>query len=613
MIFQYEANEVFRFAEEQLKMYFSACVSQSDRYVFHLGKGEEFLAKWHLRADALRYDGFYLKRAGDDIVIGGNFERSVLFGVYELLERQGCVFVIGEGKAEIVPEARPLNLEGEVLCNPDYEIRSYVNSTDTPSEKWYRETAKIVDYCAKNKINTFFLHQNLDNDVDGYNREIFREVKKRGMIFEFGGHQAQNFLPRTMFEQHPELFSERDGRRTAAGNLCATNPQAQRILCEGVKKFLDRNPGIDILHFWFEDAVEGSWCSCERCRQLTPVQQQDLIVRTVAEFIKPYHKTRLDLLLYHDTITDIDRIREEKGCLGTFAPRERCYRHGIGDDSCANNRFYAEGLVNAVGIFGRNTEVFEYYSDVILFSKTKTVLPRVIAEDLEWYHAKGVDKICDLAFGKYSLDAYDINNYVFMRKAFDVDCDLNETLERFYAAIDYPDKNFLRRYYAELERASALYFAFCGYERCFTDIRKQAICDYFGEHIEKIGEAKTIVRNLCGQLEQRLVEGENAFLRSEADLLKISIMEIEQVELRMKARWKIARGSGRTEEILAEFDDTKRKLYQIIDLFNMSKEKYGVIADGVLIEHLCKDQIWTVNETIMQELHMDADLDRSKI
>lgn len=615
---------VLQFAAEEWRRYVGMMTGRTaenfggdtEKAELILGFGSDFIRESCMEG-RLRYDGYFIKKEKGKIYIGSHYQRGVLFGIYDILSRNGCRFMKAAGVKENVPETSIIFPE-EVVENPDFEHRSFTITGTEITDDWAVETIEIVDWCCKNRLNAIFLHENIDNPIAGANSKVVAEIKKRGMLFEFGGHNVQSFVDRKYFETEPELFHLKDGKRQKDGNFCPSNEKACAMILDGIRSFLQKNKGIDILHLWFEDAISDSWCTCEKCRGMSPLQQQYKVIEQADRMVrKEFPDVRIDMLLYHETLDDILEIKHsEEMPLGIYAPRERCYAHHLADADCANNRIYYQALKDSVAVFGaENIEIFEYYSDCILFSKNKTVLPYVIAEDLKDYLACGIRKITSLSFGEYGFWAYDLNTYLYAVHSFHTQADADETIAAYLEALGLKTPEFMR-YLHCLEEYSELYFSFCGYAKAYADIRKLPIGAYYEEHLRKIGRAVEKLKKAQDILKDLMAEfPEKEYLKHEEEILKITSLESEGMQLRMAIRLKNAKDkSADKQELMHDFDKVKENLYEIIEFSRtIPKEVKGFHGGKLLVEHLCKDQIWTVNELICQELGIPVSLDRSII
>ncbi len=81
-----------------------------------------------------------------------------------------------------------------------------------------------------------------------------------------GGHTFNRLVPPgTYFKEHPEYYSEINGKRTAR-QLCLTNPEVLRIATESVLRILKERPNDEIIAVGQNDG--GGYCTCEKCRAL---------------------------------------------------------------------------------------------------------------------------------------------------------------------------------------------------------------------------------------------------------------------------------------------------------------------------------------------------------
>lgn len=608
---EYEEDAVLAFAAEELKRYILSSAVPAEKII--LGCSPQFLEA-HGLGGKLRYDGYGIRVYEDAVVIGSLQPRGVLFGVYHLLEENGCQFLLTAGVVHTEPMPVALVKADEGIFNPDYEIRGIAHSCGYNSEDWVREAEKIFDIYAKWGINTIFLHQGMTETMPRQNAEVIEQVKRRGLRVEYGGHLAQNYVDRSLFDSHPEYFIERNGVRTPRGNFCTSNPEAMRLFCEGIRRFMATAKGIDVLHLWFDDVVEGSWCTCDACRGLSPLDQQERIIRKVYETLaEDFPDLEIDILLYHDTLENVGQIHADiPNTIGVFAPRERCYAHCL-ENGCDCNRYYYGLLKEAAKVFGDRVEVFEYYSDPILFSKCLTALGETIAQDLISYRRAGVKRIVNLTFGLYSNWAYGLNDYIFARHSFDTARSVEQTQREYIKLLPAPIEP-LFRCYSHIADFSHKYFAFCGYNHDFSDIRKTKLCDYFPIHMELMRKGLQDLRMARKEAEEMQKTEDNEYLRALCNLIDVGLIEGEGLIKRMKVRWEnFNKKDADKDELLALFAQVKDGLYKIIDIFKANRKYIGVQYDDIFVEHLCKDQIWTVNELIVEELGISADLDRSKV
>ncbi|MFI4913138.1 MAG: DUF4838 domain-containing protein [Sedimentisphaeraceae bacterium JB056] len=622
----YAENEpTLRFAAEQLQSYIQQISGahlpivdefNEDGCFIVLAKSDSELIKPCLQIQELEYDGFCIWNESKNIYITSNYPRGVLFAVYEFLEQQGCVFVQAAGIGEFVPELRNIFFCDTIFQNPSLELRGITQAPLEFTQEWVDEYYRIIDNAAKNKINSVFIHCKLELELTGITSVISDEIKKRGLVLEIGGHGAEKFINKDLFEQKPYLFREKDGRRTQTGNICSSSVEAMDIISQNLGDYFKRNENIDILHCWFEDVEGGSWCSCQQCKEVTPINQQFNVLSKISSNIKKvYPDKHLDMLLYHDTIigiSDLD-VDNEQGIYGFFAPRERCYAHSLDDQNCPLNRRYFHALKDTVSIFGEDySYIFEYYGDLILYVKNKTIFSRTIAGDIRAYANNGIRKMTTLCFGAYSVWAYPVNIFTYAKHCWNSDLDVNGTVKLFAKGLRLDGDDYIE--YLELvQRADSKTYAFCGYEMQFGDIRVLPVepLKYYGEHVSKIKEALQLLSQAEGVLE-RIAEGIapeiSDYLKYESIMLKITKLETESIYYRMHARYlnKIDAGSVSKHELAKcckKVIDLQNEMKSIIQ--DVPLEIKGTVGSKTFPVHLCSEQIDIMRDVIENELGLD--------
>lgn len=204
-------------------------------------------------------DAFRIDTSGDKaVVIAGSNPRSVLFGVYDLLERLGVRFFAPsfnfyQGYAEQVPRQSHLaTLALGLLQTASLQYRRlYV-------EEGWSHTAEnlpqLIDWMAKAKLNILVYPYNYDGlGITMY--DTFRGViapalalALRGLSVEVGGHGFQSWLPQT---QYPEYYE-------GGYNVFDTaDPAAAQQYVQAVSAYLRGRPEIRIFDAWPPDS--GTW------------------------------------------------------------------------------------------------------------------------------------------------------------------------------------------------------------------------------------------------------------------------------------------------------------------------------------------------------------------
>ena len=368
-------------------------------------------------------DGFQISRPGrDSIAITSGNERGLLHGAYDLMERVGARFVAGapanfpEASRDALAKLKPY------AVTPAFKRRAMASDIMTWNythadrlAQHLRFDREFIPWMARRGINGFEYIRHA-HDTKQRIDELTALYIAYGVGVEYGGHVLQILMPREQFALHPEYFpAGKNGERSAKGNLCASNPDALRMVTDGALRYARDCPENELLHIWGADVREGAWCRCAQCKKLSPHLQYMTIVNAVGAALASAGSTPVAYLAYHDTLDPDRKLRPLPNVHFEWAPRERCYIHAIDDGDCAINPRYLESLKRYLEIFDGRGHVFEYYADAILFGGIGFATPTTIARDLRAYKGLGIDSICNLTFGAYSVLAYPLNLEAFVR------------------------------------------------------------------------------------------------------------------------------------------------------------------------------------------------------
>jgi hypothetical protein len=310
----------------------------------------------------------------------------------------------------------------------------------------------LFAFASRNGLNTVFLHDTppslWDRPSGGRTGRLFAlwdregeavraEARRLGLRLEFGGHHLSTLVPREAFDEHPEWFPERGGRRSPEFNLCVSNAGARRALREGARRFFARFAGCDIYHLWADDLREGGWCACAGCAELTPSDQALLATNLVAEAAEEAAPgARIAHLAYHDTIAPPTRVEPRANVDALWAPRNRCYAHALDDEACWRNRQHLQELRGLIAWFGgpERVRAFEYYSDGILFKWMAPPHLAVLPRDAAAYRELGLGGLLDLAVSPRPWWGPTWHAWWFARCAWDGGGDAAEALATFCRA-----------------------------------------------------------------------------------------------------------------------------------------------------------------------------------
>jgi hypothetical protein len=204
---------------------------------------------------ALAYDGIVLKTVGSDLILAGHPQRGTLYAVYTYLE--DTVGVRWWTSDETFVPRTP------VLALPSLDVRY------APKLR-FRETYYLDSFNALFKTRlkgnfssrTRFMLAPLEMIPESYGGN-HRLIHFKGRNSAY--HSFYELLPpERYFKDHPEWYSEIEGKRThKKAQLCLTNEEMRKELTKNALALLREDPGADMIQISQND--HAGRCTCARC------------------------------------------------------------------------------------------------------------------------------------------------------------------------------------------------------------------------------------------------------------------------------------------------------------------------------------------------------------
>ncbi len=287
---QHAANELAKFLNlvtgAEFRILVTAELPRGKVLCVGPGKVQQLLAP-NLKLDQLKPDGIVIETSGLNLILAGDEPRGTLYAVYTFLEDVvGCRW--WSSKASTIPDKPSLTV-------PEQHVR-YIPPLEYRESFWF--DAFDGDFAVRNKCNGH--HERVD--------------EARGGKLTYGGtsfvHTFDQLMPpREFAKDHPEYYSERDGKRIVAEipycQLCVTNPDVKRIVTERVLAWLAANPKANIISVSQNDADQH--CLCAECKKLEEEEGSPagpllhLVNYVAAEVAKQYPNVAIDTLAYQYT------------------------------------------------------------------------------------------------------------------------------------------------------------------------------------------------------------------------------------------------------------------------------------------------------------------------
>ena len=257
-------------------------------------------------------------------------------------------------------------------------------------------------------------------DDKGY-RELVDYARQQGLEVEYEIHAASYLMPRELFDTHPEYFRMTlDGERTSEWNFCVSNADALEIFAKRAAKLaLSLYGSSHDFYFWMDDGRDTS-CHCEKCRGLSPSDQQMIAVNAMLREIKKhYSDAKMPYLAYFEGIVP-PTVAPDKDVFLEYAPFEKYT--ATGDNASELILRELNMLAPLMEMFGRDTaKVLEYWYDNSLFSEWKKP-PRRFTLDKAAME-KDIKEYRDLGFSRFATFA----------------CYLGADYEELYGDVDFTE------------------------------------------------------------------------------------------------------------------------------------------------------------------------------
>ncbi len=191
-------------------------------------------------------DGVVIKTVGEKIVLSGAEQRGTIYAVYTFLEEYfGCRWFTHD--LIVVPKTEKLEIPKDI----DY---TYVPSIIFRETDWI-SPVRSNEYKAANKLN------------DGVYGVISEEY---GSSIRYAGtfaHTMGWLIDKAIFETEPEVFAYgKDNLKRTTDQLCLTNPRTLELAIQGVRSWLEQNPGAKIISVTQND--NQNYCVCAECKKI---------------------------------------------------------------------------------------------------------------------------------------------------------------------------------------------------------------------------------------------------------------------------------------------------------------------------------------------------------
>lgn len=419
------------------------------------------------RVDSLSVEEYRMVLHGRDLLLTGGSDRALLYAVYDLLHRLGCVWKTPT--SEYIPSKKVLKYDATA---PVHEIPALAyRKLDVEEGRTHtiQNLKQIIAWMPKVRLNTLQVPLNYQGagrvQWDNWREALTPELKKRQLLIEVGGHGYQNFIsPRTLFRQHPDWFGcSRTGAPDSTENLVFNtgNPEAVNYFLRNIEKYLRAHPEIDIFDCWPPDVAK--WAECPAMAALGPaVERQARLmnqVDSVARRVRPGLK--LEIIAYGQVLEPPKQTDLNEDILVDICPINQSFETPLYDTSITANAAYFRAIQEWRQRFTGDLGLYSYYRKYAWHS-LPVILSHYMRDELRWYTAAGFHGVSTYA-EPGDLHTYGLNHYVLSALAWDPGANVDTLTEEYqpgaaaaYRVLEQVVRNYGSIPYTRLKSAAAL-------------------------------------------------------------------------------------------------------------------------------------------------------------
>lgn len=417
--------------------------------------------------DGMEGEDYCIVRKKKNIYLAGADDHSVLYAVYDFLEKAGCIWAAPdydcfEGRAELVPSIPSLKVPVP---------SKYIGSTLSPYRKLYitsgdrsaEEMKALIEWMPKVKYNIIAYKMQGPDRWELWKESMLPEIEKRDLVLENGGHGYDSFISPGMedgrlFREHPEWFGvcRRFGKEELGYRsdhlrviFCISNDDAVKYMLDNVGEFLRTYPEMDIFDFWPVDSE--IWCECDKCQAIgTDSDKHAYLVNKVASYMaEEFPEMRLECLAYHFYYEPPVKQRLPENILVDFADYYQNFEHQIYDGMNESNEIHHKAMRKWSEDYGGDVSVYTYFAKGF-WRSLPVMIPHYIRNEMLYYRSLGF-KGGSVYSEPKNWFTYGLNIYTLAKLAWDPDDDVEKIIGDYCRAVFGEEAETARHAFAEFE------------------------------------------------------------------------------------------------------------------------------------------------------------------
>lgn len=406
---------------------------KSSAYGLYIGRsGQNAGLGFRTDVERLGVEGIGLECRGGNLSLAGN-KRGAMYAVFSFLEDYlDCHWLAPD--CSVIPD------HGKVV------IPEFIYEFIPPLE--YRDVDSIncrnFEFGVRNKLNGTYLRGNIPEGHGDF-------ISCVGLC-----HTFYKLVPPSIYgKDHPEYYSERDGKRVVPENddhplntqLCLTNPDVLKISIESVRKMLENVSKDSLISISQNDNY--CYCTCEKCMALAEEEgsQAGPVIHFVNAIVREFPEYTFETLAYQYTRKPPKYVRPEKNLMIRLCSIECCFLHPMED--CHSESGSHSSFQSDLQEWARQTDKLYIWDYVINYAHTMAPFMnlRVLKPNINYMAANHVVGIYEE--GNYFsrvAEMVELRTYLMMKFLWNPQYDENKAIYDFTNAYYGPAAPMVRKY-----------------------------------------------------------------------------------------------------------------------------------------------------------------------
>lgn len=371
-------------------------------------------------------EGVRIVAGNNRVLIGGQSTDATAKAVCRFLEELGCRYFMDSPLGEVFPRTRDLSVKPVTITEKPGLLYRNPKGPSWMGGYW--------------------------KDWNGAGGESFAH-----------SHSWGRYIPKGLFAEHPEYFSQgADGKRKEGDWLCTSNPGAREVFANGVIGVIKggaKNPSIS--------PPDGrGYCQCDKCKAqddpklIEPSSGTTSISTRYADFFddvakrvaKVYPDSVLSFYVYADYTQPPKRTEKlAPNLCAVIAPIRYCRLHAIGNPECPSRKQQLDMIDGWAQVAHR----LGYYN--YMYNLADATMPMFkytpCKEEFPYLAKKGLDFMTIEVLSNWYI--YGPQIYLSLRLAYDPTLDAAKLMQDYYAKFYGPAAKDMEAYWMTIDAATA--------------------------------------------------------------------------------------------------------------------------------------------------------------